>query len=131
MSKSDLIRLLDNISKDEPGPTFKQNDRVLIIDGLNLFLRNFAILNYINDQGVHIGGLSGFLRSLGYLINQITPTSVYIVFDGVGSSSNRKNLLPEYKSNRNTGKLVNWEAFDNIEDENDAKINQKIGRAHV
>jgi DNA polymerase-1 len=124
MSKSDLLKILDGISKDEKKSTFKEHDRVLIIDGLNLFLRNFAILNYINEHGVHIGGLSGFLRSLGFLINQINPTSVYIVFDGIGSSSNRKNLVPEYKSNRNTGKLVNWEAFDDIEEENDAKINQ-------
>lgn len=123
MSK-DLLKILENISKDEVGPTFKKHDRVLIIDGLNLFLRNFAVMNVINDQGVHIGGLGGFLRSLGFLVNQINPTETYIIFDGVGSSTNRKNLLPEYKSNRNTGKLVNWEAFDNIDDEEDAKVNQ-------
>jgi DNA polymerase-1 len=127
----DLLKILDGISKDndtptleKKEPTFKKHDRVLIIDGLNLFLRNFAVMNIINDQGVHIGGLGGFLRSLGFLINQINPTEAYIIFDGVGSSTNRKNLLPEYKSNRNTGKLVNWEAFDNIDDEDDAKVNQ-------
>jgi DNA polymerase-1 len=81
-------------------------------------------MNIVNDQGVHIGGLGGFLRSLGFLINHINPTEAYIIFDGVGSSTNRKNLIPEYKSNRNTGKLVNWEAFDNKDDEDDAKVNQ-------
>ena len=127
----DLLKILDGISKDDDTPTlekteptFKKHDRVLIIDGLNLFLRNFAVMNVVNEQGVHIGGLGGFLRSLGFLIKTIQPTSAYIVFDGVGSSVNRKNLLPEYKSNRNTGKLVNWEAFDNIDDEDDAKVNQ-------
>jgi DNA polymerase-1 len=127
----DLLKILDGISKDDDTPTlekkeptFKKHDRVLIIDGLNLFLRNFAVMNVVNEQGVHIGGLGGFLRSLGFLINQINPTEAYIIFDGIGSSSNRKNLLPEYKSNRNTGKLVNWEAFDNLDDEDDAKVNQ-------
>ncbi len=65
-----------------------------IIDGLNMFLRNFAVLNYVNQDGVHIGGLGGFLRSLGSLVNNVKPTSIYIIFDGIGSSQNRKNLLP-------------------------------------
>jgi 5'-3' exonuclease len=127
----DLLKILDGISKDDDtrvpekvDPILKKYDRILIIDGLNLFLRNFAVMNVVNEQGVHIGGLGGTLRSLGYLINTIKPTSAYIVFDGMGSSTNRKNLLPEYKSNRNTGKIMNWEAFDDIDDEDDAKVNQ-------
>ena len=127
----DLLKILDSISKDDDtripekvDSTLKKYDRVLIIDGLNLFLRNFAVMNVVNEQGVHIGGLGGTLRSIGYLINTIKPTSAYIVFDGMGSSTNRKNLLPEYKSNRNTGKIMNWEAFDDIDDEDDAKVNQ-------
>ena len=100
MDKKDLFRLLDDIKSgddDEVTGTFSKHDKVLIIDGLNLFLRNFAVLNYVNQSGVHVGGLGGFLRSLSFLINTNKPTSVYIVFDGVGSSVNRKNLLPEYK----------------------------------
>lgn len=124
MISKDLLKILDNVSKDKDEPTFKKHDRILIIDGLNLFLRNFSVINTINQHGVHIGGLSGFLRSLSFLIKQTQPTSVYIVFDGVGSSINRKNLLPEYKSNRNTDKLINWEAFQNKDDEDDAKLNQ-------
>ena len=99
MDKKDLLNLLDNMDKpSNPVGTFNKHSRVLIIDGLNLFLRNFAVLNYVNQDGVHVGGLGGFLRSLGFLITQNKPTSVYIVFDGIGSSTNRKNLLPEYKS---------------------------------
>ena len=126
MDKKNLFKLLDGITNEPEsnGPTFNKHDRVLIIDGLNLFLRNFAVLNYINQDGVHIGGLGGFLRSLGFLINQNKPTSVYVVFDGVGSSVNRKNLLPEYKSGRNIKQITNYEAFDNIDDEQDSKANQ-------
>lgn len=96
----------------------------MFIDGMNLFLRNFAILNYINENGVHIGGLAGFLRSLGSLITQLSPTSVYIVFDGIGSSINRKNLIPEYKSGRNVNRITNWDVFENINEEYDSKIDQ-------
>ena len=60
----------------------KTGERYLLIDGLNLFFRNFAILNMVNSKGMHVGGLGGFLRSLGVLIRQIQPTQVYVVFDG-------------------------------------------------
>ena len=36
------------------------NSRVLIIDGLNTFIRAFSVNPAINDDGVHIGGIIGF-----------------------------------------------------------------------
>ena len=84
------------------------------------------MLNMVNPDGVHIGGLGGFLRSLGALINQTQPTSVYVVFDGAGSSTNRKNLLPEYKSGRNLQRITNWEVFEDLNDEHDAKVDQIV-----
>jgi 5'-3' exonuclease len=124
MKNSELLKLLDNIKQEENVPTFNKHSRVLFIDGLNLFLRNFAMINYINQTGVHIGGLAGFLRSLGSLIKLNQPTSVYVIFDGIGSSINRKNLLPEYKSNRNITRITNWDVFEDLEEENDAKVDQ-------
>ena len=124
MEKKDLLKLLDNL--DEQGQETVEGERVLMIDGLNLFFRNFAMLNMVNPEGIHIGGLGGFFRSLGALIRQIQPTQVYVVFDGAGSSNNRKNLLPEYKSGRNLQRITNWDAFDNLEDEDDAKIDQIV-----
>jgi DNA polymerase-1 len=125
MDRKDLLKLLDNIQEDEK-TILKDENRILIIDGLNLFLRNFAVLNYINPQGTHIGGLGGFLRSLGSLLKQIQPTAVYIVFDGIGSSLNRKSLIPEYKSGRNVNR-INANIFDHLDDENESKADQ-IGR---
>jgi DNA polymerase-1 len=133
MDKANLLKLLDNITNEsEPvtKATFNKHDRVLVIDGLNLFLRNFAVLNYINQDGVHIGGLGGFLRSLGSLINNNKPTSVYIVFDGVGSSINRKNLLPEYKSGRNLTRITNHTGFEDLDEEQDSKVNQIVRLIH-
>ena len=117
------------MDKQEEGSA-NPHDRVLLIDGLNLFFRNFAMMNFVNEQGVHIGGLGGFIRSLNSLINQIKPTSVYVVFDGTGSSVNRKNLLPEYKSGRNLSRITNWDAFDSLEDEHDSKIDQIVRLIH-
>ncbi len=61
---------------------------------------------------------------MSFLINQNTPTSVYIVFDGVGSTINRKNLLPEYKSGRNLSRVNRSSTFDDIDEENESKVNQ-------
>jgi 5'-3' exonuclease len=83
MEKNELLKILDNVSEEEKTSTFTKESRILIIDGLNLFFRNFAVINLVNESGVHIGGLSGFLRSLGFLIKNIKPTSVYVVFEGV------------------------------------------------
>ena len=129
MNKNELLNLLNQMDKQEEGSA-NPHDRVLLIDGLNLFFRNFAMMNFVNEQGVHIGGLGGFIRSLNSLINQIKPTSVYVVFDGTGSSVNRKNLLPEYKSGRNLSRITNWDAFDSLEDEHDSKIDQIVRLIH-
>ena len=51
---------------------------------------------------------------------------MYVVFDGIGSSINRKNLIPEYKSGRNVNR-INANIFDHIDDENESKADQ-IGR---
>jgi len=111
---------------DEQGEETVEGERILMIDGLNLFFRNFAILNMVNPDGVHIGGLGGFFRSLGAMIRQMQPTQVYVIFDGAGSSNNRKNLLPEYKSGRDLQRITNWDAFDDKDDEDDAKIDQMV-----
>jgi 5'-3' exonuclease len=122
--KKDLLNLLDTVQ--EHGEELPQSERYLLIDGLNLFFRNFSAINAVNSNGVHIGGLGGFFRSLGALIRTIQPTQVYMVFDGVGSSNIRKNIIPEYKSNRNTSRITKHELFDNLEEEDDSKINQIV-----
>ena len=130
MDTKDLLSLLNNVVEENETESLNKHDRVLLIDGLNLFFRNFAMLNFVNEDGVHVGGLGGFLRSLGTLVNRIQPTSVYMVFDGVGSTVNRKNLLPEYKSNRNITRITNWDIFESLDDEHAAKIDQVVRLIH-
>jgi DNA polymerase-1 len=130
MDAKDLLSLLNNVVEENETESLNKHDRVLLIDGLNLFFRNFSMLNFVNEDGVHVGGLGGFLRSLGTLINRIQPTSVYVVFDGVGSTINRKNLLPEYKSNRNITRITNWDIFESLDDEHAAKVDQVVRLIH-
>ena len=83
------------------------NDKVLIIDGLNTFIRVFSVIPTTNDDGIHVGGIVGFLKSIGYTINMIRPTRTIIVFDGKGGSSRRRKIYPEYKAKRKTKYRVN------------------------
>jgi DNA polymerase-1 len=122
--KKDLLKLLNNVQ--ENSVETPQPERYMLIDGLNLFFRNFSMINAVNSNGVHVGGLGGFFRSLGALTRQIQPTQIIVVFDGVGSSHNRKNIIPEYKSNRNLTRVTKHELFDNIDEEDDAKIGQIV-----
>jgi DNA polymerase-1 len=122
--KKDLLNLLNNVTED--GEFIPENERILLIDGLNLFFRNFSAINAVNSKGIHIGGLGGFFRSLGFLINNIQPTQVYVIMDGIDSSNSRKNIIPEYKSGRNQTRITKHELFDNLDDEDDSKVNQIV-----
>jgi hypothetical protein len=62
MKHKELLNLLDNL--DEQGEETVEGERILMIDGLNLFFRNFAMMNMVNPEGIHVGGLGGFFRSL-------------------------------------------------------------------
>ena len=101
-----------------------KNSNVLIVDSLNTFLRSFVAIHHVNPAGNHVGGLGGFLKSVGAVIKQLQPTRVILVFDGVGGSTNKRYLYPEYKANRHITKISNWDAFDNQEEESEAITNQ-------
>tara|TARA_R100000008_G_C3577663_1_gene166295 strand:- start:968 stop:2014 length:1047 start_codon:yes stop_codon:yes gene_type:complete len=103
--KSKYISFLDEL-KEEP-KQLSVNDRVLIVDGLNTFIRAHSVNPSLNDDGMHIGGLIGFLRSLRYSINLHQPSRCIIVFDGKGGSKRRRKILPEYKANRKVKKRLN------------------------
>ena len=115
----DYRAMFEQMEKQEPVQLHK-NSRVLIVDSLNTFLRSFAAIGHINPSGAHIGGLGGFLKSIGAAIRQLQPTRVILVFDGQGGSTNKRYLYPEYKANRHISKISNWDAFDNQEEESES-----------
>jgi DNA polymerase I len=112
--------LLKNITEDSKEVKSSPNDKVLLIDSMNLFLRNFAVNSKVNSNGNHIGGLCGFLRSLGFMINQHNPTRIILVFDGEGNTINKKNLFSDYKGTRKLKRITNWTSFDSLEEESDS-----------
>jgi DNA polymerase-1 len=85
------------------------------------------MINHINPDGAHIGGLTGFLKSVGYAIKMLEPTKVIIVFDGAGGSNAKRNLYPEYKANRNKTRMTNYSIFSSKDEENES-INNQMAR---
>ena len=115
----------DNILKNlKQTPPRSLNDHILIVDAMNMLIRSFSLLKAMNPDGHHIGGLVGFLRSLGYVTRIFDPTRVVVVWDGKGGSANRKNIDPNYKANRATSRITHWGLYDTKEEETEALIGQ-------
>ena len=121
----DFKKMFEQMEKQPHTPSHK-NSRVLIVDALNNFLRNFTAISHINPTGNHVGGLGGFLKSIGAAIKQLSPTRVILVFDGQGGSTNKRYLYPEYKANRHLTRITNWDAFDNQEEESESITAQLV-----
>jgi 5'-3' exonuclease len=124
-NKAFFKSLLDNIKESKQEP-LHLNSKVLLIDSMNTFLRCFTMIQHLNYQGHHIGGLTGFLKSVGFAINHIKPTRVILCFEGAGSTTNRKYLYPEYKANRKLIKVTHWETLNSKEEESESIENQIV-----
>lgn len=113
--------ILNSVEKEHESNIDKhKNSRVLIIDGLNTFIRCWSSIPTMNENGDHVGGVTGVLKSIGYAIRQIQPTRVVVVFDGKGGSNQRKKKFDGYKAQRDSNKLrVNRAYADMMNDEDE------------
>lgn len=118
--------IFNSLDKNEEKLDLSVNSRVLIVDSLNTFLRAFTVIRHMNRSGNHIGGLTGFLRSLSYAMNLVKPTRVILVFDGHGGSTNKRYIYPEYKANRGINRVTNWDMFENQQEESESITAQII-----
>lgn len=113
--------ILNNLKETPPRAL---NDHIMVVDAMNMLIRSFSLLKAMNPSGTHIGGLVGFLRSLGYVTRIFDPTRVIVVWDGKGGSGNRQNINPEYKAQRATSRITHWGLYDTKEQEMEALIGQ-------
>ena len=118
---ADYNNILENL---KPTPPRELNDHILVIDAMNMLIRSFSLLKAMNPSGHHVGGLVGFLRSLGFNTRTFDPTRVIIVWDGKGGSANRKNIDPNYKAQRATSRITHWGLYDTKAEETEALIGQ-------
>ena len=125
MGNKKYLSILEEIKKHGGKEESNVNDKILICDGLNTFIRVFSAIPTTNDDGIHIGGIIGFLKSIAYTTKMLGTTRTIIVFDGRGGSSRRRKLYPEYK-NKRRGKirLNRINEYENIEDERHSMLMQ-------
>ena len=117
----------DNILKNlKQTPPPELNDHILVIDAMNMLIRSFSLLKAMSPTGHHIGGLVGFLRSLGYVTRIFEPTRVIIVWDGKGGSGNRQNIDPDYKAHRANTRITHWGLYDTKAEETEALVGQLL-----
>ena len=77
-----------------------EKNRLLIIDALNLFIRNYVVNPTLDDKGVPIGGSIGFLKSFQKLARKTRPHEIIIAWDGLGGSQRKKTQNKDYKAGR-------------------------------
>lgn len=104
------------------------NSSVLIIDAMNMFLRNFQGSPAMTQYGDHIGGVLGFIRSLIHNIKLFNPSRCIICMEGDGGSEWRRKLLPEYKKGRvNKAHFNRMDGFAQDESENLQRQIKRLG----
>ena len=124
---NEVFSIWENIKAEkklatEKGLSGALKKEVLITDGTNTFLRAFSADPTLNNDGIHVGGITGFLKSIGYAIKMFKPDRCVIVFDGVGGSMKRRKIFSEYKNKRRTKIRLNriYEDDTSLEDSENA-----------
>ena len=77
-----------------------QMKKVMIIDGLNMFLRSYINVPSMDKHGAPNGGTYGFMKSLQKICGMFSPDQVIICWDGQGGSQKRKQMNKNYKAGR-------------------------------
>jgi len=74
--------------------------KVLIIDGLNMFIRSYIVNPQMDKHGNPIGGCIGFLKSLQKVCKKFEPQEVIVVWDGHEGSQRKRAINKNYKAGR-------------------------------
>ena len=117
--KNRFQQLFNELQNEKSLGPSSPDDHIIIFDGLNTFIRSFGATPAYNEDGDHIGGITGFLYSIGKTVRDFKPSRCVIAFDGQRGSARRKTIYKDYKANRaNKTKLRRHDHhFTTIEDE--------------
>ena len=100
--------------------------RLLIIDGQNMFIRNYVMSPQLDINGNPIGGLTGFMRSLQKEVRRAKPDRVVVCWEGPGGSQKRREKNKNYKLGRKAPRLNREYAFATPEEERENKYSQLV-----
>ena len=118
--------ILKEVSEDHKTNHLRErNSRVLIIDGLNTFIRSWTTNPTMNEDGDHTGGVIGSLKSIGFQIREFNPTRCVVTFDGKGGSNSRKQIFEGYKSERGKNRFRVNRQYQGMMDEEEEQVSMK------
>ena len=100
--------------------------RLLIIDGQNMFIRNYVMSPQLDINGHPIGGLTGFMRSLQKEVRRAKPDRVVVCWEGPGGSQARREKNKNYKVGRKAPRLNREYEFATPEEERENKYDQLL-----
>lgn len=120
--KEEYFSIFENIKKrHDEMPAETINNRILLVDFLNTFIRSFTGSPAMNNNGEHVGGITGFLYSIGNAIKTFGATRCILVSDGENSAARKRKIYPEYKEKRSVKFNVNREYdFKDADEEKEA-----------
>lgn len=97
---------------------------IMVIDGMNIFIRNFLVNESMNAKSEPIGGVVGFLRYMDMLLNKFAPSKMIVVWENGGGCPRRKSLYPGYKENRMKMFKSGTSMKDGLRQDTDSKVKQ-------
>lgn len=77
---------------------------IMIVDGLNLFMRHYIAHPAMSNNGEQVGGIVGFLNSIANIGKKIGPSEIYVVWES-GGSNKKRGVYKDYKKNKKPQKL--------------------------
>ena len=77
---------------------------VLVCDGLNIFMRHFCANPSMSVNGEHVGGFVGFIKGLGILCENFSPSQIIVAWES-GGNIRRRSIAQSYKSGRRPSSL--------------------------
>lgn len=84
---------------------------IVIVDGMNIFIRHFMVNEAMNANSEPIGGTVGFLRFLDIMMQRFSPGKLIVVWENGGASPRRRKVSSSYKAGR--AKMQDYKARKN------------------
>lgn len=81
-------------------PNHKTERPIVVVDGMNVFIRHFVVNETTTTSGDPVGGVVGFTKYINRLVSDFVPRRLYIVWEQGGASPRRKKIFEGYKANR-------------------------------
>ncbi len=95
---------------------------ILIVDGMNVFVRHYCANPSLSANGDHAGGIIGFTGQVASIVRHLMPSQVVVVWES-GGSPRRRAIYPEYKQGRKPPKMNRfYEGDEALEDSEENKV---------